>query len=114
MPENDDFSVGKCLVQLGWIGTSELIPVRDRNGESIELELGHLRESGAEVEPVAVAVDRRDGRKGAQLDEKILAPDVSTMENVIDFAKNLEHLRPEHAVGIRDDAEPHGALRVVT
>ena len=88
--------------------------MRDDDGEAIQLELGNLGKLGPEIEAVAVAVHRRYGRERAQLDEEILAPYVPAMQDVIDFLEDLEYLRPQHAVRIRDDAQSHGACDAVT
>ena len=111
---NNDLGAGKRLMELGRIGTTELIAVRHYDLKTIQLDLGDLRQLRPDVEPVAVAVHGRHGRERAQLDEQVAAPDVAPMEDVIDFAKDVEHLRPQHAVGVRDDAQPHGTLRAVT
>ena len=50
---------------------------------------------------------RRRARVIGQLDQELTAPDVSAVENMIDFTKDLEHPRPQHAVRVRDDAESH-------
>ena len=114
MPKNDDLCLRKRLVQLGGIGTAELIAVRDDDRETVQLDFGDLRKLGADVQPVAVAVHRRYGRQRAQLDQEIAAPDVTTVQDVIDFLEDLEYLRPQHAVRIRDDAQSHGACDAVT
>ncbi len=107
MPEDDDLGIGKSLVQLGRIGTAELIAVRDDDGKTVELDLGDLREPGSEVEAVGVSVYGRHGRQRSQLDQQVAAPDVPTMQDVIDFSEDLENSRPQQTVRIRDDTKSH-------
>src|SRR2546426_841159 len=114
VPKDDDLGVRKRLVQFGGFGAVELIAVRHDDGETVQLDFGDLRKLRPQVEAVAVAVHRRYGRERAQLDEEILAPYVPAMQDVIDFLEDLENLRPQHAVRIRDDAKSHGACDAVT
>ena len=114
VPKNDDLRVWKCLVQLGRIGTPELIPVRHDHRETVQLELNHLLQLGPDVEPVAVAVDRRDWGEGFELYQEIEPPHVPAVQDVIDFPKDFEHLGPQQPMGVRDDAESHFSSEPVT
>ncbi len=114
MPKDDDLGVRKSLMQLDGIGAAELIAVRHDNDETIQLDLGDLRELGPQIEPIGIAVDCRDRRQRSQLDQQLAAPDVPAVQDVIDFLEDLEYLRPQHAVCVRDDAQSHGACDAVT
>lgn len=107
MAEDDDLGMRKCLVQLGGIGAAELIAVRDDDGETIELDFGDLGKLGPQIETVAIAVHRRHRGQGAELNQEIAAPDVPTVQDVIDFAEDVEYLWAQHTVGIRDDTKSH-------
>lgn len=108
MPKNDDLGVWKRLMQLGGIGAAELISMRHHDLKTIQLDLGHLRQLAAEIDVVAIPVDRRHGRKPLQLDEQIIASDIAAVQDVIDFAEDLKYLRPQQTMRIREDAESHG------
>jgi len=114
VPEDDDVGVGEGVVQLGGRRAAELISVRHRDRKPVQLDLGDLRNLGTNVEAVGVPIYSRDGRNRLQLDDQVPIADVTAVEYVIDVAKHLEDLRPQHPVCIRDDAEPHETGDTVT
>ena len=71
MPEHDDLRPRKSRLHPFRSRRSELIAVGHDDLESIELDGGHLRQLGANVPAVGIAVDRGDRRDGTQLDEDL-------------------------------------------
>src|SRR6266571_3666955 len=114
MPENDDLSTREGRVQLAGIWAAELVAMRHDDRESVQLDLGHLGQFGTNVEGVSVAVDGGNGSDCLQLDHHVPLPHIAAVEDVIDFPKEIEDLRTQQAMGIGDDAKPHGATRAVT
>ena len=101
-------------MQFGRMRAAELISMRHHDLKTFQLELGDLRELAPKIDVVAVSVDRRHRRKRLQLDEHIIASNVAAVQDVIDGAEDLKHLRPEQAMRIRDDTESHGCRLALT
>ena len=57
---DDDFRGGECIAKLGGSRTAELISVRHRYQESVQLESSDLRKLPAQVQPVHVSVNAGD------------------------------------------------------
>src|SRR2546430_14525490 len=114
MPKDDDLGVGKRLVELGGIGAAELVAMRQDDRESVQLDLGHLGQFGANVEGVAVSVDGWDRSDRLQLGHHVPLPHIAAAENVIDLPKEIEDLRTQKVMAIGDDAQAHAAKRGVT
>jgi hypothetical protein len=112
VPEDQDLRVGKCGMELIRIRHAELIAVSDDDVESVELERGHLGQPASGLHSIRVSVYSRYRRDRLELDEQVERPHVSRVENVIHLGKGIEDFRPQQAVRIRDDTEPHGSGRL--
>jgi hypothetical protein len=110
--EDEDLRIGKRGMERVGSRDSELIPVGDDDVEPIELERGHLWEPGSDLHSIGVPVHSCHRRDRLELGEQVYRPHISRVKDVIHLAESIEDLGPEKAVGIRDDAEPHGSGRL--
>src|SRR5713226_4834814 len=110
MPEYDDLGAGKGVVQLGGSGVAELVPVRDDDLETVQLDLRHLRQLATQLRAVSVAVHRGDRGQRLQLNQDFPGPHIPTMQDMVDLLEGLEDLSAQQPVRIGNDAEAHRSL----
>ena len=94
-------------MELGGIGGAELIAMRHDDLKPVQLHLGDLRQLRPNVEAVAVAEHRRHRRERLQLHQEIQPSYIPAVEDVVHLPEDGEDFRPQHAMGVGDDAESH-------
>jgi tRNA-(ms[2]io[6]A)-hydroxylase len=102
VPEND--YVRRLALQLG-LGV--VADVNEQEAEPAERDARALACRSA-APAVVVARTGRHLRDGTEPCEHFFAADVAGMQDVIDAAEDVTHLRAQEAMGIRDDADAHG------
>ena len=101
---NNDLCHGERGMQAGRCGAAELVAVRHRDVETVQLDVGHPWQAGTKLESIDISVNRRQRSERLERGEDVLVADIAGMEDVINPGKDLEDLGPELAVGVRDDA----------
>jgi hypothetical protein len=104
---DNDLGLRKSGIELFGGRRAELVAVRHDDVEAFQPELRHLGQPRPHVEAIGVAVHRRDGRDGLELRQQLQRAQVARVQDVVDAAEDVEHLGPQQAVRVRDDAEPH-------
>src|SRR5215203_6662918 len=104
---DDDLCIRECGEQTLRSRASELVTVGHHDVESIELKSGNERKTALELTAVRVTVDGRDRSQSLKFGQDTWMTNISSMEDVVHPVKGLENFRPEQAMGVRNDAEPH-------
>ena len=89
------------------LGPCVVADVHDQEAEPAERDARALACRSA-APAVVVARAGRHVRDGTELGEHFFAADVPGVQDVIDAAEDVAHLRPQEAMRIRDDADAHG------
>src|SRR5690606_18624071 len=90
-------------------GRAELMPVDHKDAAALQLDLGGLRQTRAQLEAVGVAPDRGHGSDRLQFDQDVQRADVAGVQNVLDVPEAIEYLGPQPAVGVADEADLHAS-----
>ena len=107
VPVHDDLGPGKRGVQLLGRGMAQLVTVRHHDLEPIELGGGDLRQAGADLRRIGVAVHGRHRRDRLEVDQDLGLADVTSVQDVVHFLEHVEHFRTQQSVRVRDDAQSH-------
>jgi hypothetical protein len=75
--------------------------------ETVQLDLGHLRQPAAYILPIGIAVHGGNRSHGLQLGEQIKRAQVAGMNDVIHRRECAKYFGTQQTVGIGDDSEPH-------
>ena len=106
----EEHHVGRLAAQLRrHLGAHPARAIEDVHEEEAEPIEGDARAlaGAAATEAVDVAGAGRDLCQRAQLAEHLLAADVAAVKDVVDAAKDLQHLRAQEPVSVGDDADAH-------
>ena len=74
---HDDVGSGKRFMQVGGRRRAELVAVRHYDVEAVELNGRDIRELGPQLGAVHVAVHRRHGRQGLQIEQDFPRPHIA-------------------------------------
>src|SRR5690349_25016551 len=81
----------------------ELIPVGHHDGESVELELRHLRQPRPKLGAVRVTVHGRYWCQRPQLNQDFGPANVARVQDMVDLLECVEHFGPQQTVRIGDN-----------